>query len=435
MNPTCIPGTARDGIGSAILLLGGAAWILLASSADAAEHDAGTFADEPAAHAAYNRMIEAMHQARSLSYISRYECEVGGVRISHTYRVWLKKPNFFRMETRSTTGVREGILIGDGTRLWIHWPKGRPQWKYVAESEADRKTRCTSFMTKPAPHGRHSIAHEAPFLGADMGYPAVLDASVFHGHVDSTERYVDAVRSAGAEMIAGEDCEKVEVSLMDHQRSWFLSLSKRDHLPRRLQEVVRVASGVVTREEWSSVTVDQEIREEMFAWTPPAGWTEWKLPDEEDRLLKPGSKAPDFDLTSVDGGRIKLSDFRGKTVWLCFWRVGCPPCREEMPYLQSLYAKFRDQGLVVLAVSVMDDRVITREFLRKQGVTFPNILDDSPKAEEVYSRDYRVGTIPVNYLINGDGIVVDGWIGYLEGKARANSALKTLGFSAAGSER
>jgi outer membrane lipoprotein-sorting protein len=143
MNATRLPGTARRGVGSTILLLCGAAWLLLPASVEAAERDAATFADEPAAHAAYNRMIEAMHQARTLSYTSRYECEDWGVRTSHTFRLWLKKPNFFRMETRWTTGELEGILIGDGTRLWIHWPKGRPQWEYVAESEADRKTRFT----------------------------------------------------------------------------------------------------------------------------------------------------------------------------------------------------------------------------------------------------------------------------------------------------
>ncbi len=434
MNPSYIPATTRSSIASAIIRLAGAAWLFLPAPVNAAGLDAPAFADEPAAHAAYNRMIEAMHQARSLSYTSRYECEAEGHFLTaHTYRVWLKKPNFFRMETRSSSGELEGVLIGDGTSLWIHWPKGRPQWQYVVESEAGRKTRFTSYMTKPAPRGQHSIAHEAPFLGAEMGLP-IVDASTFHGHVDSTERYVDAVRKAGAEMIGGEDCEKIEVSLMDHQRSWYLWLSKCDHLPRKLKEVVRVASEVVTREQWSSVTVDQEIPDATFAWTPPTGWTQWKLPDEENRLLKPGSKAPDFDLTSVDGGRIKLSDFRGKTVWLCFWRVGCPPCRQEMPYLQSLYAKYKDQGLVVLAVDVLDDRAVTREYLRKQGITFPNILDDSPGANEVYSRDYRVGTIPLNYLINGDGIVVDGWIGYLEGNARVKSALRTLGFGA-GSER
>jgi outer membrane lipoprotein-sorting protein len=101
-----------------VLFLGGAAWLLLPASVNAAGFDATAFADEPAAHAAYNRMIEAMHQARSLSYTSRYEREAEGrVLTACTYRVWLKKPNFFRMETRSRSGEPGGILIGDGTRL------------------------------------------------------------------------------------------------------------------------------------------------------------------------------------------------------------------------------------------------------------------------------------------------------------------------------
>jgi hypothetical protein len=78
MNATRLPGTARRGVGSTILLLCGAAWLLLPASVSAAGFDATAFADEPAAHAAYNRMIEAMHQARSLSYTSRYKREAEG---------------------------------------------------------------------------------------------------------------------------------------------------------------------------------------------------------------------------------------------------------------------------------------------------------------------------------------------------------------------
>ena len=434
MNAIDLSPAARRSAGAVILLLGTAAWLMLGAPVDATGADGAAFADEPAAHATYNRMIQAIREATSLSYTSRFERESGGgKRIACTYRVWLKKPNFFRMETRSTAGEPGGILIGDGTSLWIHWPNGRPQWDLVTQSEADRKTRFTSYMTKPAPRGRHSILHEAPFLGAGMGIP-ILDASLFHGHVDSIDPYVDGVRAAGSEAIDGEDCDRIEVSLMHHQRTTYLWLSTRDHLPRKLKEVVRVSSDIVAREEWSKVAVDQEMPEGMFAWTPPAGWTQWKLPDEETGQLKPGSKAPDFDLTSLDGGRIKLSDLRGKIVWLCFWRVGCPPCREEMPHLQSLYTKYRDQGLAVVGVNVSDDREITRKFLSEHGVTFPNILDTSKAAEKVYSQDYGVGTIPVNYLINGDGIVVDGWIGNLEGQARENTALKTLGLGATGSQ-
>jgi hypothetical protein len=78
MNANYFRGTARRGFGSTILLVGGAAWLLLGASAGAAELDGATLADEPAAHEVYNRMIEAMHQARSLSYTGRFEREAGG---------------------------------------------------------------------------------------------------------------------------------------------------------------------------------------------------------------------------------------------------------------------------------------------------------------------------------------------------------------------
>ncbi len=176
-------------------------------------------------------------------------------------------------------------------------------------------------MTKPAPQGGHSIGHETGFLGAGLGMP-IIDPSTFHGYTDSLQAYVDGVKSLGAEKVGAEDCDQIEVSIMKHQRSWFLWLSKRDHLPRKLRQVVRVSYDIVMTEEWSSVTLDADIPDSMFAWKPPAGWTEWMQPPIEAGLLKPGTLAPDFELASADGGRIKLSDYRGRVVWFYVWRAG-----------------------------------------------------------------------------------------------------------------
>ncbi len=75
-------------------------------------------------------------------------------------------------------------------------------------------------------------------------------------------------------------------------------------------------------EQWSSVTVNGDLADTMFAWKPPAGWTEYKFPPIEAGLLKPGTKAPDFNLASADGDKIRLSDRRGQIVWLYFWSAG-----------------------------------------------------------------------------------------------------------------
>ena len=190
-------------------------------------------------------------------------------------------------------GGGSGILIGDGNTLWIYWPQGRFQYG-PEDPKAYEKTRLTSYMKKPAPPGGHSIGHETGWLGAGMGMP-IIDPSTFHGYTDSLQPYLDGVKSLGAEKVGAEDCDQIEVSIMKHQRSWYLWLSKRDHLPRKLKEIVRVSYDLVMKEDWSSVTINADIPDTMFAWKPPKGWTEWKQPPIEAGLLKPGAKAPDFD--------------------------------------------------------------------------------------------------------------------------------------------
>jgi outer membrane lipoprotein-sorting protein len=85
-------------------------------------------ADEPEARALYENMFRSIRSATSLSYESAYQNGPQENNLDHgTYKVWMKKPNYFRVETRlGDDDGRRGILIGDGQNAWSYWPNGRP---------------------------------------------------------------------------------------------------------------------------------------------------------------------------------------------------------------------------------------------------------------------------------------------------------------------
>ncbi|MCA9126894.1 MAG: hypothetical protein KDB22_07410 [Planctomycetales bacterium] len=149
----------------------------------AQESSLSPIATEQEACRRFNQMRDAFQHAETLSFESKYDVEVLGVaRSAFTYRVWLKKPNYFRVECRSGGGTESGVIIGDGSTMWTYWPNGRPQFDFVNESAVQRADWKTSYMRKPATDASLiSLAHEMPLLGAGMGFP-IIDVSVFHGH-------------------------------------------------------------------------------------------------------------------------------------------------------------------------------------------------------------------------------------------------------------
>jgi peroxiredoxin len=116
-----------------------------------------------------------------------------------------------------------------------------------------------------------------------------------------------------------------------------------------------------------------------------------------------GKPAPDFTLSDLNDKTYRLSDFRGKVVFLNFWATWCAPCRDEMPSMEVLYRNFEKDGLVVLAVSI--DRVTTTKdippFVKSMNLTFPVLLDSWGKTDKPYK---RMG-VPETFIIDQQGII------------------------------
>jgi peroxiredoxin len=97
--------------------------------------------------------------------------------------------------------------------------------------------------------------------------------------------------------------------------------------------------------------------------------------------------------------------------------------------LQNLHDTYQDQGLVVLGLNCADKHEIAAALIRKDSVTYPNIVDSSEQARKVIYRGYRMSGVPLNYVIDREGKVVAAWYGYGKRNPRAREVLKKLGFS------
>lgn len=119
--------------------------------------------------------------------------------------------------------------------------------------------------------------------------------------------------------------------------------------------------------------------------------------------IKPeeGAMAPNFLLEELRGGELRLSDLRGRPVVINFWATWCSPCRKEMPQFVDAYDKYRDDGLVIVAVNLQEGKSIAGEFADDYGMDFPVAIDRDGEVGD----QYRLLGLPTTYFVGRDGII------------------------------
>jgi cytochrome c biogenesis protein CcmG/thiol:disulfide interchange protein DsbE len=123
-----------------------------------------------------------------------------------------------------------------------------------------------------------------------------------------------------------------------------------------------------------------------------------------DQVAGIGQPAPPLAVPQLGGGEIALANLEGSPVWVSFMASWCPPCREELPIMNGLAARYADTGLVVVAIDVREDESVADAFARELQVAFPVGLDTDGSAQS----DWGAFALPVHYWIDADGIVRDG---------------------------
>lgn len=128
--------------------------------------------------------------------------------------------------------------------------------------------------------------------------------------------------------------------------------------------------------------------------------------------LRPGDQAPElavtlddgtsYQLADLDGRPIRLADLRGKAVWINFWARWCPPCQQETPIIRAMAERYRDAGLVVVAIAVQETSPADiRAYAERYDLGYTIGFDASG---HIY-REYRVFGLPTQFFIRPDGVI------------------------------
>ena len=139
--------------------------------------------------------------------------------------------------------------------------------------------------------------------------------------------------------------------------------------------------------------------------------------------LDKGAKVPAFSLLDINGKKVSILDYKGKTVILNFWATWCPPCRQEMPEFNDMDKDLKKSGeAVLLAINMTDGERDTKArvvgFLKENGYGMSVLLDTEGKAAEIFG----VQWIPTTVVIDGKGVLR----GQILGPATKESVMKIV---------
>jgi len=317
-------------------------------------------------------------------------------------------PGKFRAWTRA--GNSEGLAVSDGATTWKALPKAKQWMQQEVAGVADNPEEEQASEGNNQPRDlREVIARclvlryvalaqiaESPEIVREEGY------SLGHAKVPC---YVVATRTRQVAHQLWIDQSRFVV-LRDIQTS-----QTREGAQNRIEIKVK------------KLEMGSDVDDSLFTWSPEKKWTEVEmlvLPQEQHTTLT-GMVAGDFQLKSVSGETVRLSDLRGSVVVLDFWATWCGPCRKELPIVDKLRAEF--EGKVQFFGVADEDKGTVAGFLKKNDYQLSVLMDGR---QDVH-RQYGVRAIPTILIIDRNGVIRQHYVG-----GRSEEALRSAIQSALG---
>ena len=118
--------------------------------------------------------------------------------------------------------------------------------------------------------------------------------------------------------------------------------------------------------------------------------------------------APQFSFSSLEGKTVAMKDLANKVVVVDFWATWCPPCREEIPHLNRLYAELKGKGFEIVGISMDHEGTdVVKEFARELRIEYPIVMGDEKDAEAFGG----IMGLPTTFIIDRSGNIVKKYVG------------------------
>ncbi len=199
-------------------------------------------------------------------------------------------------------------------------------------------------------------------------------------------------------------------------------------MPQRYQKSVMndAVERVSYREDFITFQINPTFPPDAFICNPPD--TAKKVVSEEStNPITPdsiGAQAPNFTLKDLNGKSVSLASLKGKVILIDFWASWCPPCKMELPHIQSIYNDLAPKGLVVLAINTSDKKDAMAKFLQQTGYSMPTLFDEPGIGGSLYG----VTGIPTVFILDKRGKVAKTWVGFEDnGEAEMRHTIASLG--------
>lgn len=142
------------------------------------------------------------------------------------------------------------------------------------------------------------------------------------------------------------------------------------------------------------------------------------------QFAKVGLPAPDFALKDVATGQvIRLSELKGRPVWINFWATWCAACRVEMPQMKTAYARYRDKGLAILGIDVQESPEDVLKYAKAGGYDWTFLID----ADGSLLNRYVVNGIPTHWFVGRDGVLKATFLGAMPQDALEANVAQIVG--------